>query len=315
MATSSFYATFDGSTVANFVAWAKPIADFLKAQTGILTQTADTNQVNWATISVIPTNGTFVWESYKLVDPAGSTYNPPIYMRIGYGGTFSNLPVLRTEFGTGPCSGGSAASPPTGLLSQVVAANSATASSGPADAVNQYPCLFSSDNSSYLMVHMFNGWHAVSGASMGFIIERSRNADGSVNGDGFSYWTLGTGSIGSLQQNGNIAAWQSFSWAKPVPGWGNLITGQCPCAFSAEFDLQVGTTVYTLPIVTQYGKPAQGQFMGAVIYAKADLPDRTTFVQSVNGVNHTYYCTGTLLSSGTNNPLGNGPLAIAVRYD
>lgn len=312
MAASSYLAYFDNSTLANFVAWAKPVADFLKAQTGILTQTADTGQVNWATISTVPAANGYVFESYKLVDPAGTTYNPPLYMRIGYGTSGFGQPMLRIEWGTGTT--GAATAAPTGLLSTVCSQIAAAAtSSGPADAVNQWPCYLSSDNSSYVSVHLFNGWHAASGTCMAFVFERSRNADGSVNADGlsiFNYSTQNASSTITTTTSGTL--WQSFSWAKPTPGWGPGNQYTPPCAFSNEFDLQIGTTVYTLPIVVQYGKPEQGQFTSMVVYNKNDLPDRTTFQQTVNGAQHTYLTTGSQLNGGSIVTVG---LALAIRYE
>src|ERR1039458_8773880 len=85
----------DNSTLANFKNWATAISAFFI--TAGWTRTADTGQVNWSTIAVVPGAGSYVYEILQTND-GFTTY----YLKGEYGthSTGSNNPATRFTGGT-----------------------------------------------------------------------------------------------------------------------------------------------------------------------------------------------------------------------
>lgn len=82
MSTSFIQAEFNSGSTGNFRVWGKNISDCLAA--GGFIQTADTGQINWATI--IPGGGAFAADGYEIWrsnDATGSLVE--FYMKIEYG--------------------------------------------------------------------------------------------------------------------------------------------------------------------------------------------------------------------------------------
>ena len=98
-ATTWLSAPYNGSD-ADFRAWGLA---FQTAMLAIgLTQTSDTGQVNWASVSRAPTISTVAgYEIYRFNDAAQST--KPVFMKIEYGAGSTNInnPQLKFTFGTG----------------------------------------------------------------------------------------------------------------------------------------------------------------------------------------------------------------------
>lgn len=304
MATSTYMSYADSSTLALFLAWAKPIADFLKASpcNTMLTQTADTGQVNWASLASPPSASTFVYEVYKFTDSYGTSLNPPMYLRVEYGST---SPVtganMKFSFGTSTNGAGTL----TGLLS-----SGFTTSGGSGSNIVQYPTYLASDGT-YLTIALHNGWGNTTGAQEAlFCMERTRNADNTVNGDGL-YFFCPSVSNGLATSGG--AMYQCFSWAAATPAWGGVATGM-PIAGDTSFaNWAIGSTVYTAPHIPMAPRPQQGQGTMLVGYRLADLVARSTFTQTVNGLQRVYLALGTSFPSGQCGSLIN--MGVAVRYD
>lgn len=86
------------TTDALFRAWGSPISAAIA--TAGWTQTADTGQVNWTTVTV-PTAGTTpaaIYEVWRLADALQAT--DPVFLKIMYGRSASSGPYLRVIAGT-----------------------------------------------------------------------------------------------------------------------------------------------------------------------------------------------------------------------
>jgi hypothetical protein len=80
MATQTINCAPDSSTLANWKAWAKGLSDAIVALGW--TRTADTGQVDWATVAVVPTAGNFVYEVFQATDSLAGT--APIFVKLEY---------------------------------------------------------------------------------------------------------------------------------------------------------------------------------------------------------------------------------------
>jgi hypothetical protein len=99
VAAATINALPDNSTLANYLAWAKGIADALKTLPG-LAQSADTGQINWASVAAVPgVNAYSGYEIYRLNDSLDAT--APVFIKIEYGtGASVNQPALRISVST-----------------------------------------------------------------------------------------------------------------------------------------------------------------------------------------------------------------------
>jgi len=167
-------------TDANFRLWGKAISDQFSA--GGLVQTADTGQVNWATVTAPGAANTFPgYEMWRSNDAAGGINN--WYMRIDYGANQTGATYPRVKFQCGWGSDGSGnltGVTSTALQPQINTAPSATAGNCNLAAGNNWLCMVMGDASTRSFI---------------FSVERTRNASGTeqnelliISGDVATYW-------------------------------------------------------------------------------------------------------------------------------
>lgn len=185
----------DNSSTANFKNWAQAIsAAFGSAG---WTQTADTGQVNWSTVTV-PVAGSFVYEVWQPAD-ALQTGSTAYYVRIEYG-TSSGSPAgprLRINIGAATDGAGNL----TGLTmtrQEAIATNSTGQGS-----LLTYDCYFCGDTDRFNIM-MWRGLGVGSGSGGGslavmYSIERTRQTDGTNISDGVSLIPLGSNAPGVAQ--------------------------------------------------------------------------------------------------------------------
>ncbi len=160
----------NSTTDAEFRAWGKPISDALTSFG--LTKTADTGQVDWAT--VIKPTGTNIYAAYEIrqfTDDLQSTL--PIFFKIGFGlGASTTLNGSGISIQVGTSTNGAGA-----IGSQSSPVNRAIVSTAPQ--TTAHPCYLSGSNNR-LCMGLFN---TLSQGASYLFIERSKNTSSSDTGE------------------------------------------------------------------------------------------------------------------------------------
>ena len=195
MATYSFNQVIDHSSDATFRAWGSAINNALT--TVGLTQTADTGQVNWTTVTRPGTNTTAGYEIWRFNDSLQAT--APIFIKLSYGTATSALfPRLLCDIGTGSDGAGTLTN---STLTTPVAANYAGVAASIVSTVTSYPsyCCY---NTTYGVL-TFEGWVGSNTSNnynrFFFQVGRTHNADGTPNGKG--RYKVGSGTTYNANNN------------------------------------------------------------------------------------------------------------------
>lgn len=163
----------DNSTLANFKSWAQAISNWF-ATCGWV-QTADTGQVNWASIAAVPGSGAFVYEVWK----PGDAYQT-FYVKIGYGNASgsANSPTVQITIGMST----DGASNMTGIYLGPKTVTPGAA--GSASTTATYECNFSGDSGRIgVMLWRDAGYGSYQqGPTQLFTIERSVDSNGNYYG-------------------------------------------------------------------------------------------------------------------------------------
>lgn len=196
MTTQSWSFAVDHQTDAGFRAWG---ADFNAKLTAIgLTQTSDTGQINWASVTRPGTSTNAGYEIWRFNDAAHST--APIFIRLDYGtGGSAARPRVQLTIGTGSNGSGTI----TGAVQSAVTV-SATTGSATGGTVTSYFCYADG----FLgIVHGAAG-PATGLAFTGFIIGRTVDTNGDPD-------TLGAFLVRQNSPSSATAdsAWRSFRFA------------------------------------------------------------------------------------------------------
>ena len=163
----------DNSSTANFKNWAQAISTAFSSAGW--TQTSDTGQVNWSTVTV-PASASFVYEIWQPAD-ALQTGSTKFYLKVRYG-TGSGSPAgprIQIQVGLGTDGAGTL----TGFTStNFEFTNTAGAGKG---SVLTYDCYFSGDTDRF----SFMLWRSLASLfTCGFSIERTRDTAGADSSDG-----------------------------------------------------------------------------------------------------------------------------------
>jgi hypothetical protein len=204
MATRNETHVHDLSTVANFKDWGQAVNTALTAFGW--TQTADTGQVNWTTISSVPTSGNYVTELWQPGD--GGT---PFYIRIDYGNNAGNQPAMRFQGGTSTTGTGALSGFTTTLIQMASAVNTGS---------TLYNCLFSGDSSSFNIMM----WRDASAANFVLSVDRARTSAGATTNAYFSILSFRATNV-----SGAAGTCQSVVFGIGVaPQLSSLATGSLP---------------------------------------------------------------------------------------
>jgi hypothetical protein len=179
--TSQQFLVSDSSTLANFKQWAQAISSFFS--TAGWTQTTDTGQVNWSTISSVPAASSFVYEVWKPTDALTA-----FFVKIEYGNVDSTIcPGIRITISTGTDGAGT----PNGLVMGPMYTNLSGYTVPSATAL--YECNFSGDSSRICIMLWRDGVNAgFNQCQQSFCIERSIDSSGSYTSDHVTVVTVGT---------------------------------------------------------------------------------------------------------------------------
>ncbi len=169
------------STNAGFRLWGSAISTAIAAVGW--TQTADTGQVNWTTVTVPATNAVTVYEIWKMADSLQAT--DPVFIRINYMvGSANNGPRIQVTAGTNSDGAGaitSAANTGVSVTAAMELFNTNASALPAAVAHNSY---VNGDTSSLVMLLHPNPNGLITSGGL-FVIERRRNVDGTPAAGGF----------------------------------------------------------------------------------------------------------------------------------
>lgn len=291
---------FDASSLANWIASSKPISDSLAASGWV--QTSDTGQVNWGTVASVPLFASPAYEIWHPTD-ALQTGGTQFFLKVTYSGTNTGGtkgPLITYQLGTSTDGIGTL----TGFTStQFKSCNPAATGNGVAIPV--YDCYFSGDIDRWgaLMNRDSNSNQFTSCIT----IERTKNFDGTNNGDGICISCSGCSTLGA------------YGTSMITFGAGGITFNRSVTALSFYTfnDLANSAAVYynNIPIAPIFPPPYNGRWGNALTTLgwvhNQDVPEGTFFTTTLYSAQRTYIATGTQQAFG--NPSGNG--RICFRYD
>jgi hypothetical protein len=215
MAFSQQFLVCDSSTLANFKQWAQAISAFFT--TAGWTQSSDTGQVNWSTISSVPGSSAYVYEVWQPND--GLT---TFYVKIQYGnaGTAAQPNILLTL-----STATNGAGTPTGFFTTTISV--APAGLTVPSTTTQFECDFSGAAGRIGAMMWRNS--TTTNSQQLFIIERSVNSSGAYTSSHVTLATIGNngGSNEAFQQSlvfGVGPAPASFNSNRGATNYGGFIT-------------------------------------------------------------------------------------------
>lgn len=307
MTGSSFTVSTDTSTDALFRAWGSAISAAIAALGFV--QTADTGQINWATVAHPVAGSTAAgYEIWRFNDALQSS--APIFFKLEYGtGNGVPVPAMWYTVGTGSDGAGTITGTAlvgvTGVLSARLQSSSASAVLTPAFVG---PCYAAGDGSA-LMLMLWPG--VANGLWSILLIERTRDWTGAATADGWIAVNLFTPTstarcwyasyLAGALVNPNAVA--NSLWL------GNGAGAQAPSVRTCN----VNNQVWPYPVPTgMLRNPGPSQYLQFV--CAADLAKGSTFALSHYGTSRNWYAVGDSVGSpnSATGTLLNSPI---VRLD
>ncbi len=248
------------TTDAEFRTWGSKIKAAITACG--MTQTADTGQINWTTVTKPTTsNAAAGYEIWAFSDTLQAT--APIYIKIEYGSTTTpfQTPQIWVTVGTGTNGAGTL----TGTTSTRTALSPTSGTSG------QTKSILGSGSTNRI-------WLAggvdftVTSQSWFFFVERTRDSSGAVTADGFVI----------QMQASTSAAFHQFGLA--VGGAGGTNSAGCIVSILGSKSA-VGADVALSPALIFAGKPFYPLMMGAIA---ADIPGNLQYTATYLGTSYTW---------------------------
>lgn len=327
MATTSTTVIFSNASNTQAKSTLKPISDMLNSlvTAGVLIKTTDTGQVDWTTVLETSTSGTFyeifklndslnatnpIWMKFVYTTPATNTLNPQCYIQLSMTGTN----------GTGTLTNPSPLVLYRGLIGNVSLSDTTVR-----------PC-YASAGDGYLTLFgdWGNGYNAASQGQFALGIERLRDSNGNIVGDGLT--VIGTFNV--FTQNQALFSNGAVSHTISNAGIG-IITMCCSAITSNIVNLFSAACTISPPIMSrgssmtayvQYDganflavaiQPFAGKTyppMTAVLCGDDNFPTDSSMSLSIYGSAHTYR-TGSLacpmVTPGSNNLVTTTTLAPA----
>lgn len=287
---SQQYLLADNATLANFKNWAQAISTAFSSSGW--TQTSDTGQVNWSTVT-LPTSGNFVYEIWQPGD-ALQTGSTKLYVKIKYG-TSSGSPAgprIQVQLSTATDGSGN----PTGLTSSNFELGTSSMTGG--GSVVTYDCYFSGDTDR-IGVLMWRSYSAP--APMGFVIERTKNTDGTNSSDGVTIVPVAASGSGSTLSQVTIV----FGVATAIQNSSRSFTALTDFNnASGAFNNNIPIT----PVFPTYGKYGNPMTEIALVHNQ-DVSEGCQFTSTLYGATRTYIATGNIQVTNPSN------YKFCMRYD
>jgi hypothetical protein len=236
-------------------------------------QTADTGQINWATVTKpTGTNTSGGYEIWRFNDAAQATH--PLFFKLEYGTavTASRLSIWVT---IGAASDGAGAITGTRVARTQFAQSANSATLGD---------VWVAGSDGYFTTGVFAG-PATAGNSIPLVIERLRSSDGTVDTTTTAGVVLAGGQAGTVIW---VAALYDTTWTETGSQWPTLN----PSAPPGNTALFKGTT-YAFPYYPVVGVP-RPPMRAAIMCYSTDAPSSTPFSLPLYGTTHTFRSTGTV---------------------
>jgi hypothetical protein len=320
MTVQALNITPNNSTLAAFNAWGSAISAAIAAAG--LAKTSDTGQINWTT-NTTNLAGSSGYEVWAFTDSLQSVI--PIYVRLDYGagmlsapsGFFTN-PYIKATWGTATNgAGGISAGSGTPGASAYTAMFSNPNGGGSVWGGGTAPALFwvDSDGGSSLML---GGWFNYASSSIGagvaansgglLVIERTRNWDGTPNGNGLTVFSTSTKNLADGPGSPPNPFVTMYMAVYPLAhastfqtvGGGFGTTGIAPQPWVQGIipagTAAIGSTTYAWPIMTGYTPELNGPSKHLVAVQLGDFGAGASFSITHYGTAHTFQTT---MSGGT----------------
>ena len=295
----------DNSTLANFKQWAQIISNAF-ASCG-WTQSSDTGQVNWSTVSV-PAASSYVYEIWKPADGLAA-----FYVKVEYG---SNSTATNPSFRVTLSTGTNGAGVQTGFVTTLFTTSVGLNPNNSGGASNLFQCHISGDLGRINVMMWRDGTMAM------FCIARSKNSSGADTGSHVTLLCAGNDG-GSQNQPGTQQTLVFGHGVNPPTVSINSNPTSCWCIIQNPRMLNTyGSENFAGNISVSPVFPDIGYFDNPLdcvaVGAKADFTEGATYVipaaQMPYGVSHTYIATKgqTALYIGNNSQAW---FAILMRYD
>lgn len=254
MATFSSTFALDHTTDAGFRVWGGGISALLTAAG--LTQTTDTGQINWASVTRAGTNTDAGYEVWRFNDTLQAT--APVFFKIRYGtNTTSSLPRIQIDVGPGSDGAGNLTGSTASTVSIVSSSSNTTASWNGVSLAGGCLCL-----------HLFQDNPNAQGI---FILERTRaSATGAADARGVSFF--GKSNFTSSVAGGTyLYATSAWLTTTAVPSYWPL---------SSNTTGLIGTQIFVGPWVPASGDNTHGPLertLGFIMYGSSDFSAGNVF--------------------------------------
>jgi hypothetical protein len=202
MTTNTYTSVIGHTSDADFRAWGSALSASM--QTAGLIQTADTGQINWATVTRPGINTAAGYEIYRFNDSLQGTY--PIFLKIEYGThTTTSAPAMWLTVGTGSNGSGT-------ITGQSSTRNTVNASAAPASTVTTYPTYVCYKDGSLGVMLKVGAVASGPSAQAFFVVGRTVDDTGAETGDGFTVFRRqASTSLGNLAQSVSVANSTTFT--------------------------------------------------------------------------------------------------------
>lgn len=261
----------------------QPISNLLNS---VFTRTADSGQVNWATYSTVSS----FYEIFAFNDAAQAT--APLYLKVDYLPSYPN----GINFSLGTATTGAGVLTAGNILQAAVPIET---SSRPVSAVGRF--WYGSGDGSYFTLQMNLQATATSTAAQGdsmaaIVIERTRDADGTPNGNGVCMWQwqASLDALSGVTTNGSFQCFRSRYY-------GDATTSQP--AISYDYAVQMpnvannpsyagSNATAIFPALTQAGPILGGASKAFALAYTADVPKQTVFSATHYGASSQWIAMG-----------------------
>jgi hypothetical protein len=282
------------TTDAEFRTWGQTMRAAMTAVGGLV-QTPDTGQINWTTVTKPSAANTAAgYEIWRFDDAAQATV--PIYMKIEWGtGGSANSPGMYLTLGTG--------SNGAGTITNIRFPRLYMASSGTPAASLGDNWIATGDG---FLALTLNAGTATAAAATYWVVERLRNADGSVDTSALAGTVVAGRSIGTPQFYTQL---QDGSMSEQVSGmsWPALAPWQAP----GSTGVYQGTT-YAYPYFPVLGRP-RGAMRSMVAAYVNDTPPNVSWSVQLYGQPHLFRASGAAANAAF--ARGSTGLAAALRFE
>lgn len=300
MTTASNALAYNNTTDADFRAWGSAVSAML-ATCGLV-QTANTGQINWTTVAK-PTGATTYmgYEIWRFNDSLQST--APVFIKVEYGsGGTATVPGMAITVGASTNGAGTISGAKTAQLPGSATGSSASSSTG--------NCYASGDGS-YLTLMLFPGYgpNNSSESTMACCIDRTRNADGTANGEG----VLVIATAGRTSSPN--ATYHCVNFSGTIQG-ASIYNPPAPIPIDTVTSWVTGADVGLVPILP-FTPKIHSPALGALLHRSADIVRGTDISVSMYGTTHTFKALGTWAGNCGYDPnVGTqANVCLALRYD